>query len=312
MNERSRPKIGLALSGSGNRTAFYIGFLEKLSDEKIPIDYIAAMSGGSLVAAAYACGSLKEFKQWGLRINKLEVKKYVTKSSSRGGLYSLALLEEQMRAFTRGLTFEEARPQMAFVAVDIENGEQVVLCMGDIARASIISCTLPGAFEPVKWGGRTLVDGGLLSQIPIDVLKNAGVDITIGVNMRGTKHIFTSGQINAKKIVNFFKKYLFIDKATSWVHELFNDEEDFDFSKKPGIFSVLGKSLDIAIKAGKEGRENEVEADLIITPAIYTLKRSEFDDKENVYFYEMGKKIAGENIGKIQQIIKAKEKTWQT
>ncbi len=306
MNQNLRPKIGLALSGSGNRTAFYIGFLERLAEAKIPIDYIAAMSGGSLVAAAYACGSLEEFKKWGLGINKLEVKKYVTKSNDRGGLYSLALLEEQMRVFTKGLTFEEAKPQMAFVAVDIENGEQVILCMGDIARAATISCTLPGAFEPVKWGGRTLVDGGLLSQIPIDVLKNAGVDITIGVNMRGTKHIFTPGQINAKKIINFFKKYLFIDKATSWIHGLFDEDIEFDFSKKPGIFSVLGKSLDIAIKASQQVDSNKAEADLIITPAIYTLKRSEFDDKENVYFYEMGKKIAGENISKIEDLIKSK------
>ena len=68
-------------------------------------------------------------------------------------------------------------PPKAFVAADIETGEQVVLCMGDIARAACISCVLPGVFEPVTWGNRVLVDGGILNQMPLDVVKDFGATL---------------------------------------------------------------------------------------------------------------------------------------
>lgn len=167
----TRPTIGLALSGAGNRSSFYIGFLETLQRHEISIDFIAAMSGGSVVATVYACGALEEFKKDVLAINKQTIKRYVVKSSEKGGLYSLDPLEDYLRGLIHGSTFEDTQPKMAFVAVDIETGEQVVLCMGDIAHAARVSCTLPGIFQAVPWGSRILVDGGLLKQLPLDVCK---------------------------------------------------------------------------------------------------------------------------------------------
>ena len=47
MQKSEKPTLGLALSGSGDRTTFYIGFLEVLDEAGIKIDYISACSGGS-------------------------------------------------------------------------------------------------------------------------------------------------------------------------------------------------------------------------------------------------------------------------
>src|SRR5581483_258660 len=96
-----RPKIGLALSGSGNRTTFYIGFLEALSEAGIPIDFISASSGGSLVAAAFACGTLQEFKAVTLALDNEKLKQYIIRSKGRGGFYSLDKVEEEMLKFTK-------------------------------------------------------------------------------------------------------------------------------------------------------------------------------------------------------------------
>ena len=63
MQKSSAPTLGLALSGSGNRTTFYIGFLEVLTESGIKVDDISACSGGCWVAAAFACGTLPEFKK---------------------------------------------------------------------------------------------------------------------------------------------------------------------------------------------------------------------------------------------------------
>jgi NTE family protein len=264
MEKKSSPTIGLALSGGGNRSSFYIGFLEVLQEKGIRLDYITACSGGSLAAAAFACGTLPEFKQKVFGLGKETLKTYFSRSNSKGGIFSIDLLEEEIRNFTKGLTFEEVRPLMGFVAVDIENGEKVLLCMGDIARAARISCTIPGVFDPVKWGGKTLVDGGLLTMVPGDFLHQAKMDITVGINIRGTKHIFLGSQITAKKIYNFIKKVLFIEELESLFDGLFKMEET-NFERQQNFFQVVGKSMDLAIKANQKNTEDEEACDLVIT-----------------------------------------------
>ena len=62
-NKISRPKIGLAMSGAAARSVYYIGFLEVLTENNIQLDYIAASSGATIVAASYACGTLDKFKE---------------------------------------------------------------------------------------------------------------------------------------------------------------------------------------------------------------------------------------------------------
>lgn len=308
-HESQKPTLGLALSGSGNRTTFYIGFLEVLDEAGIKPDYISACSGGSLVAAAYACGNLQAFKKMALGLTNENFKAYIGKGHDGGGMYSLDLVEEKMREYTQGHTFEEIRPLMSFVTVDIETGEQVDLCMGDIARAARISCTLPGVFEPVKWGSRTLVDGGLLSFIPLDSLKQFSVDITIGVNMRGTKHIFSETQITLKRVFNVFKKLLFIDEMESLLHGLINKDE-INFEKNPKIFTVLGKSLDLAIQANKQDKAVDISCDLLITPTVPLEKQDIFSQFNQ--FYGLGRASALENLPKIKELITQKTASKQT
>ncbi len=220
MQATNRPKVGLALSGSGSRTSFYIGFFEVLEEAGISIDYISASSGASIVASAYACGTLPALKNFAISLDNRSIKQLIGRGK-RGGLYSLGGMEKKMAEFTKGLRFEEVRPLMSFTAVDIETGEQINLCMGDIARAVCVSCALPGAFEPVKWGNRTLVDGGLLNLVPVNALKEFPVDITIGVNIPGTKFIFNGVQMAVRKIFNAVRKLLFPDKMKFILSEVF-------------------------------------------------------------------------------------------
>ncbi len=303
-HSNTRPKVGLALSGSGNRSAFYIGFLEYLGEQNVPIDYITACSGGSLVTAAFACGTLPEFKKLILSLTPDSFKNYM-KRSNGGGVFNIDQLEEAIRTFTKGMNFEEIRPLMGFVAVNIKNGEKVLLCMGDIARSARISCTLPGIFEPVVWGGKTLVDGGLLTIVPGDFLHQAGMDVTIGVNVRGTKHIFSENQISAKKIYNLLKKIFLVDNIENILHNIFSD--DPSAPKKPGMFEVVGKSLDLAIEANKKNTDSEESCDLMIYPDFPKFKKNEFSPESNEYYYKRGRQVAEENLPKILKLINNKE-----
>ncbi len=308
MQNAHRPTIGLALSGSGNRTTFYIGFLEVLQEQNVTVDYLSACSGGSLVAAAYACGTLKKFKDMMLALDKKSMMELFAHKNGkrRGGLYSLDRVEDEMRMLTGGRNFADVRPLMAFTAVDIETGDLVVLSMGDIARAARISCTLPGIFEPVKWGGKTLVDGGLLTQVPSDILQQANVDISIGINMRGTKYIFTDNQITFHRVVHWARKLLFIDLIDSALNHILHIDPDEDREATPGIFGVLGRSLDLALAAKKkEDERKEAPCDLMITPVIVRNSTSDLSELED--FYRMGREAAEEYVPKIKKMIEERQ-----
>lgn len=306
MEISDRPKVGFALSGSGSRLVFYIGFLETLAEKKVPIDYIAAMSGASIVAAAFSCGTLNQLKRIVFSLTKEKVAPMLPKGN--GGVYSLDIFEDFARKYvTEGKNFEDVRPLLGFVASDIETGEQVVLSMGDIARAGRISCTLPFYFEAVKWGERTLIDGGLLNRIPVDVVKQAGMDIIVGVNMRGTPHLFTDRQLAIKRAYNFFKKALmieFLEQVWGSINIGETNENENESEQAPSRFSVLGKSMDLAILAAKND-SGSLNCDLMITPDImpYRLKNILAKRQE---LYELGKKSASENALKIFDLINKK------
>ncbi len=306
--DNNKPTIGVALSGSGSRLVFYIGFLEALDEAGIKVDYIAACSGGSVVAAAYACGQMQELKNTIFTLDKKTFFSYLKRG--KGGLYNLDKIEEQFRTFTNGLRFEDVKPLMGFVAADLESGKQVVMSMGDIARAARISCSLPALCEPVRWGGMTLIDGGLLSIIPVDVVKDAGMDITIGINMRGTKHLFTNRQIALKKIFNIFKKAFLIDYLEKALDAILPDPDDYDLEEKPGMLKILNKSMDIAIEANKKDYSKILECDLMISPNI-TKFRLKNIEKLNQQLLELGRKTAQDNIPKILELTEKKKKATQ-
>lgn len=151
-----------------------------------------------------------------------------------------------------------------------------------------------------------MVDGGISSLIPLDVLQQAGMDISIGINMRGTKHIFASRYLTLRSVLNKFKKLIFLDELEAVVDNLWKEEE-IDLEKTPDIFTVLGKSLDWALKASKRDGEALKPCDLLITPNIPL-----HDRKEMMAFhpyYEYGKQTAQEYVPKIKQLIEEKTKT---
>jgi NTE family protein len=305
----TQPTLGLALSGSGSSLAFYIGFLEELRKAKLKIDYIAACSGGSIVAASFACDTLEVLKELLFRIKgKEDFEQFVSKAE-KSGLYSLEKFERLVyNDLTKGFRFEDVKPLMGFVAVDLDNGKQVIMSMGDIAKAVRISCTLPGIFEPVKWGENTLIDGGLLNVIPVDVVKQAGIDVIIGLNMRGTDHIFTENQMTLRKILKLGKKALLLEQLEKF-WEFLLPAEGIEAIKKPapGMFSILGKSMDLAIKASKQDHSKFWDCDLMVSPDIKDFSLKEFHEA-SLELYDLGKKTAKNSLPEITRLLASKQK----
>jgi NTE family protein len=193
-NSTHRPRIGLALSGGAARGAAHVGVLKVLLANHVPVDCIAGTSAGALVGAAFAAGlSIEELERFAL---SMRWRDFGRMTLSRLGVQTNARMEEYVRAQFPVTRIEHLRVPFAAVATDLDTGGAVVLKdEGDLAFAIRASCAVPGWYVPVVDSqGRQLVDGGLVSIVPVSAARALGADIVIAVdvNHEGAKFLGAS------------------------------------------------------------------------------------------------------------------------
>lgn len=209
-----RPRIGVALEGGGALGLAHIGVLEWFEEHHIPVDYVAGTSMGGLVGGFYATGmSPAEMKKL---IEGVDWKEVISDATPFEDL-SYRRKEDQRaypNAFILGLrdglsipsglnsghqiglliaritlpyfnleSFEALPTPFRCVATDLVSGKEVVFEQGSLAEALRSTMSIPGAFKPVFEKERVLVDGGLVNNLPTDVVKQMGADIVIAVHL---------------------------------------------------------------------------------------------------------------------------------
>jgi NTE family protein len=181
MPKTGGPRIGIALSGGSALGIAHIGALKSLSEHQIPIDCIAGTSAGAIVAACYAFNvPLSKVLEKARKLSWYSLSNF---SLSTMGFISNASLGNMVHEFLGDVNIEDATIPLAIVATDIETGERVVFTKGSLIDALKASACIPGIFIPVKVGGRLLVDGSLVDNLPLDVLDALGATVKIGVNV---------------------------------------------------------------------------------------------------------------------------------
>ncbi len=178
-------KTGLALSGGAVRGMAHIGVLKYLEEKNIQIDIVAGTSAGSLVGALHAAGkNAGEIEKIALDIHWKDIIKYIySVSFPKKGLINIEFLEKILNRHLGSLTFDELEKPLIIVAVDLVKNQAVHIKTGEIASAIMASCAIPGIFTPVQRDGLTLVDGGVLQNIPTVSLAEAGVKNIIAVDL---------------------------------------------------------------------------------------------------------------------------------
>ncbi|WP_395375677.1 patatin-like phospholipase family protein [Marinicella sp. W31] len=215
LHVQARQKVGLVLSGGGARGAAHIGVLKVLEELKVPVDYIAGTSMGSIVGGLYAAGYTPE--QIELILEQTDWNKTFSDQSSRPDKPFRRKLDD--RGFLiksrlgyndgsvqfplgvlQGQHLEQTFADMTFpvreirdfddlsipfraVAADLETGKAVIMGEGNLATAIRASMSIPGLLAPVEWRGKLLVDGGIANNLPIDVARDMGADIIIAVDI---------------------------------------------------------------------------------------------------------------------------------
>ena len=212
---KARPKVGLVLSGGGARGITHVGVLKVLHEMRIRIDYIAATSMGAIVGGLYASGMDPDTMQRHLaavswptlladsppRVDVGFRRKEEEEAFPLGfelgyrdgeikwfkGALSGTNLELFLHELTRHVdtidNFDKLPIPFRAVATNMVNGKEVVFDRGLLYQAMRASMSVPGMFAPVESGGRVLGDGGLVNNLPVDVVRAMGADVVIAVNI---------------------------------------------------------------------------------------------------------------------------------
>ncbi|MBI2901566.1 MAG: patatin-like phospholipase family protein [Planctomycetes bacterium] len=177
--------IGVALGSGAARGYAHIGVLEELEREKLPIDYVAGTSMGSVLGGLYAAGrspaEMAEFSRDASRLRAIF--SLLDLAIPTSGLLRGRRVEKHFRKLMGDVEIERLPRPFRTVATDVLTGEEVVLDRGPLWKAIRASISLPCLFEPARHGSRYLVDGGVTNPIPVNHLLDLGADRTIAVNV---------------------------------------------------------------------------------------------------------------------------------
>jgi len=235
-----RPRLGLALSGGGARGLAHIGVLKVLAREGIPMDCLAGTSMGGVIAAAYATGmSPAEIESEALVTTRWRrLASLADLSLPRQGLFRGHRLLAYFERHLGQRTFADLDVPLALVTVDLNTGQEVILREGPVALAVRATVALPGLLAPVEVDGRRLVDGGLLNNLPADVVRQMGAQVVIAVDV-SAKH----GDVWRNHV--------------RWAPETVVE-----------TIQVLGESLSVMVSTINEEKLTRARPEVLIRPAI--------------------------------------------
>ncbi len=180
-------RIGLALGGGGARGLAHLGVLRALERAGIAFDLLAGTSSGALMGMSYAGGwspdeALEAFSE-ALTPGRLW-------RALPGGIrwylwtmFRIGAWDQKMRPFLAEAAFEQLQIPFATVAVDLVSGKQVIRERGDTIHAVLESINVPIIARPILRDGMALVDGGVLNNLPADILPERGAALVVAVDV---------------------------------------------------------------------------------------------------------------------------------
>jgi NTE family protein len=216
-DSKSRPTIGVALAGGGALGLAHIGVLQWLEEHRIPIDYVAGTSMGGLIGGVYATGmhpqeiqDLVSHIDWDdvlrgqtlygdLSYRRKEDRRAFPNSLQFGLRHGFSIpsglnvgqkityiFDRLALPYSQLASFDDLPIPFRCVGTDLIAGKPHIFSSGSIAEALRSTMSLPAVFTPVKTGESLYADGGLLDNLPVDVVRAMGADIVIAVTLNPT------------------------------------------------------------------------------------------------------------------------------
>ena len=271
-------RVGIALGGGGSRGLAHCGVLRVLEREGIAADRLAGTSMGALVAMKYSAGTDPD-----------EIVEDVTRAARSpaplrwlpwGDLASYSLkartgaFERILRGKYGDIRFEELDLPLRTVSADLVRGEPVVREQGDCVDAVIESITIPMFARPILRDGCALVDGGLLNNLPTDLLIAQQMELVVGVNVLSTADSFAA-------------------------HRRSNGEV-----RRPGVIELLLRVAEIQHE--RLSALGAMQADLLLHVDVGKFALMDFSPTRARELAAEGQRVAEENAEKIRSLLPAK------
>jgi NTE family protein len=177
-------RVGLALGAGAARGLAHIGVLQAIDELGIDIDVISGCSIGSAIAAAYAAGYHAE-----------DLHENVARVASRALRPTLPLhsflsnrgIRDELERLGQNRRFEDLDVPLAIPAVDIFRRCEVTFTTGLVWPRILASMAIPGIYPPLRAGDTYLVDGSVLTPVPVRQCRDLGAGVVIGVRLTGAR-----------------------------------------------------------------------------------------------------------------------------
>jgi NTE family protein len=225
---KSHLKIGVALEGGGALGEAHIGVLKWFEEHHIPIDYLSGTSMGGLVGGLYSTGKsaddlrhIVETADWPLLLRggtpyedlifrRKEDAREVPNAIQIGLKHGLSLppglnsgqqitllIDRETIAYSSLPSFDDLPIPFRCVSTELVSGKAYVFQDGSLSDALRATISIPGLFAPLRRGDKIFVDGGIVDNLPTDVVRKMGADVVIAVHLQIAK-------ANAKEIQSAF------------------------------------------------------------------------------------------------------------
>ena len=178
--------VALVLGSGGARGLAHIGAIEALEERGYTITSIAGCSMGSIIAGMYAAGQLKEAKQWFLQVDKQLILRMMDINLLSGNsLVKGQRIIEELKTVVPDQPIEQLQIPCTLIASDMLHTEEVVFRSGSLFEAVRASISIPLFFQPVQMGKRLLIDGGIMSPLPLHAIERTEGDILVAMDISG-------------------------------------------------------------------------------------------------------------------------------
>jgi len=180
-------RIGVALGGGAARGMAHLGVLNILDQHGIVPDMIAGTSVGAMTGIMYAAGLDCDYLTSRFA-SDLELPWIFRQLPSGGYLYLLykyrrGQWDPMLRKYLHDWKLEQLALPCLTVTADLVSGRAVVRDRGDAVHAVLESINLPMLSVPICRNGQALIDGGVMNNIPADVLTSQGCNLVIAVSV---------------------------------------------------------------------------------------------------------------------------------
>lgn len=179
-------KIGLALGAGGSKGLVHIGVIKELVKNNIKIDYIAGTSIGSLIGGMYALTKdIEMIEEIAFKNDSKELFLDMFSSPTlRGGFFKTEKVLNFVNSYIGEDTLvQDTKIPFAAISTNILTAKTVAIKEGPLRTAIRASISIPILFQPVKYNGMVLIDGGSTDPVPTRIVKEMGAQKIIGVNL---------------------------------------------------------------------------------------------------------------------------------